>query len=249
MEITLKSCNESNYSNILVLAVLGRKNDDVYGNRIARAIHLIKDNLSKFDKIHLLAKSYSNSKWKDEYINEKIKEINPDKKIIFHKTNEKTLFYRYGLYSFDTIEEAAMIRLCIENLFENLLINLCIVTSEFHSIRADKIFDSLYNSFNELNIFKSKVIPNSLIENKFIYVNPSPISETEKNENLEEVEKGKLNKLIKKSSKFKNFWEFYQRREIIFEGKRSDEGKKALIQLTNQKLDVKIKNCKKKLIK
>jgi hypothetical protein len=218
---------------ILVVAVLGRKNEDVYENRIFYSIEIIKKFIDIYQKIHLFAKDYNN-KFTYSFIKGKL-EIKSNN-IKFYKSEEETKFFRNGIYSYDTIEEAAMLRLCIEKLFKNKTINLMVVTSDFHSERADWIFDSLYKSLEKTKKFKSKIIPISLSDKHF-YISSSVNSKIEIDEKCELEEQRKIQKQLKEFSKYNDFFEYYKGRKITFgeteidgvKHKRDDKGKNELI--------------------
>jgi hypothetical protein len=230
------SINEKIYeelmTRILIIAVLGRKNEDVYEQRIMHAFNLIKNNHNEFSKIHLIAKDYNN-KHNYEYINQHVSNLNLElnNKIVL-ENDYKTKFFRKGLYSFDTIEEAAMLRISLENLFANKHIYLCVVTCAFHSTRSDWIINNLYSNLLAYDKLKAKIIPCPLNEYGYVYLNPCENSETEKKEKMADTEQEKLSRQKKYLLKFKNnYFEYYKNRKITFEGKFDETGKNFLISL------------------
>jgi hypothetical protein len=220
---------------ILVIAVLGRKNEDVYEQRIMHAFNLIKNHHNVFTKIHLIAKDYNN-KHNYEYINQHVSNLNLElnNKIVY-ENDRKTKFFRKGLYSFDTIEEAAMLRLSLENLFANKQIYLCVVTSDFHSTRSDWIINNLYSNLLVYNKLKAQIISCPLNDYGYVYLNPCQNSETEIKEKMADTEQEKLSRQKKNLHKFNNnYFEYYKNRKITFKGKFDETGKNFFISLINK---------------
>ena len=211
---------------IAIISVLGRKDDDVYSNRILHGIKLAKDYICLFDSIHLIVKWYKDSKWSYDTIKNLVSELNSNK-VVLHNDKE-TEYYRRGIYSFDTIEEAAMLRLSIEKLFKNKEVYLTIVTSEVHSVRSNFIFKSLFENNIIKENLKSIVIPYN--PSPFLsYINYSDNSTKEIKEESYIKEKNIINKIMNEVENFNNFLKFYEGRNISFKGAVDWSGKKELL--------------------
>jgi len=214
---------------IVIITVLGSKDDDVYSQRILHGIKLAKQYIEFFDSIHLIVKWYKNSKWSYETIKKLVNEINCEK-IVLHKDKE-TLYYRCGKFSFDTIEEAAMIRISLEKLFKNRKVYLTIVTSKVHSKRSDFIFSSLFEDFQIKKNISSIVFPYNPSKD-LLYINYSDNSFTEENEGREIKENKIFNKIVSEKKAFQDFLSYYENRIITFKGEIDLSGKKELLILS-----------------
>lgn len=207
---------------IAIITVLGRKDDEVYKERISHAIKLASDYIDLFDSIHLIVKWYKDSEWSYEAIKKLVEKLN-NKKIVLHKDKE-TEYYRLGNFSFDTIEEAAMLRISIEKLFKDRKVYLTVVTSEIHSKRSDFIFKSLFEDLKHKKNLTSIIIPYNPSPN-LIYINFSNNSAKELNKASQIQEIRTFNRLLNESKIFKDFLQFYQHRTISFTGKFDQSGK------------------------
>lgn len=221
---------EDGMEKIVVITVLGRKHDDVYSQRILHGIELAKHYIELFDSIHFIVKSYKNSIWSYEKIRKLVNELNC-KKIVLHKDKESE-YYRSGKFSFDTIEEAAMLRLSLEKLFKNRKVHLTIVTTEVHSKRSDYIFSSLFDDIKMKKNITSIIIPYNSSKD-LTYINYSDNSVTEVKEGRENQENKIFNKIVNESKAFENFLSYYENRYISFKGEIDWSGKKELLNYIN----------------